>query len=99
MLDFFDRMGFLVQRGILSKNEIWQSFGIPVLGYFSFLVPYIQWLRTEERSPELYLYFEDLNEAVYLLNRKMNRRSARPLMDDDELDRFIEEEKKALADA
>ena len=99
VLDFFDRMGFLVQRGILSKNEIWQSFGTPVLGYFSFLVPYIQWLRTEERSPELYLYFEDLNEAVYRLNRKMNRRRARPLMDDDELDRFIEEEKKALADA
>jgi hypothetical protein len=99
VLNFFDRIGFLVQGGILSRNEIWQSFGISVQGYFSFLVPYIQWLRTEERSSELYLYFEDLNEAVYHLNRKMNRKRARPLMDEEELDRFIEEEKKALSDA
>ena len=97
VLNFFDRIGFWVQKGILSKKEIQQSFGTPILGYFSFLVPYIQWLRTEERSPELYLYFEDLNEIVHRLNRKMDRKRAHPLMEEEELNRFIEEEKSALS--
>jgi hypothetical protein len=61
-------------------------------------VPFIQWLRTEERDPELYLYFEDLNDTVYRLNYKMNRKQAHPLMEEEELQRFIEEEKAALSD-
>jgi len=98
VLNFFDRIGFLIQREILSKKEIWQSFGNPILGYFSFLFPYIQWLRTEERDPDLYVYFEDLNETVYRLNRKVSRKEARGLMEEEELNRFIGEEKAALAD-
>ena len=98
LLNFFDRLGFLVQKGILFREEVWQSFGIPILGYFSFLVPYIQWLRTEERDPELYLYFEDLNEAVFRLNRKIDRERAQPIMEEEELKQFIEEEKAALSD-
>jgi len=98
VLNFFDRLGFLVQKEILPRQETWQAFGTPILGYFSFLVPYIQWLRTEERDPELYLYFEDLNESVYRLNRKMDRKQAHPLMEEEELNRFIEEEKAALSD-
>jgi hypothetical protein len=98
LLSFFDRIGFLVQKGTLPRKEMWQSFGIPVLGYFSFLVPFIQWLRTEERDPELYLYFEDLNDAVYRLNSKMDRKQAHPLMEEEELQRFIEEEKAVLSD-
>ena len=98
VLNFFDRIGFLVQKEILPRQETWQTFGIPILGYFSFMVPYIQWLRTEERDPDLYLYFEDLNESVYRLNRKMNRKQAHPLMEEEELNRFIEEEKTALSD-
>lgn len=99
ILHFFDRLGFLVQKKILSRKEIWESFGIPIWGYFSLLVPYIQWLRTEERDSELYLYFEDLNEAIYRLNRKMDRKRANPLMEEEELNRFIEEEKTALFDS
>lgn len=98
LLGFFDRIGFLVQKGTLPRKEIWEYFGIPILGYFSFLVPFIQWLRTEERDHELYLYFEDLNDAVYRLNYKMNRKKAHPLMEEEELQRFIEEEKAALSD-
>jgi hypothetical protein len=97
LLGFFDRIGFLVQKGILPKKETWQSFGTPVLGYFSFLVPFIQWLRTEERDPELCLYFEDLNEAIFRLNYKMNRKEAHPLLEEEELKRFIEEERTALS--
>jgi hypothetical protein len=97
LLSFFDRLGFLVQRGTLPKKEMWQAFGTPVLGYFSFLVPFIQWLRTEERDPELYLYFEDLNESVYRLNRRMNRKKAHPLMEEEELNRFMEEERATLS--
>jgi hypothetical protein len=98
VLHFFDRIGFLIQREILSKPEIWQSFGGPVLGYFSFLFPYIQWLRSEERDPDLYVYFEDLNEMVYRLNRKASRKEAHALMEEEELNRFIEEEKGTLSD-
>jgi len=98
LLNFFDRLGFLIQKGTLPKKEMWQSFGTPILGYFSFLVPFIQWLRTEERDPDLFLYFEDLNDAVYRLNCKMDRKQARPLMEEEELGRFIEEEKTALSD-
>lgn len=98
VLNFFERIGFWVREGILSKKEIRQSFGTPILGYFSFLVPYIQWLRMEKRFPELYLYFEDLNEVVYRLNRKMGRRRAHPLMEEEELNLFIEEEKASLSD-
>jgi hypothetical protein len=97
LLAFFDRLGFLVQKGTLPKKEMWQAFGTPVLGYFSYLVPFIQWLRTEERDPELYLYFEDLNEAVYRLNRRMDRKKAHPLMEEEELNRFMEEERTALS--
>lgn len=97
VLHFFDRVGFLIQREILSKKEIWQSFGGPVLGYFSFSFPYIQWLRTEERDADLYVYFEDLNEMVYRLNRKGSRKEVHALMEDEELNRFIEEEKSALS--
>ena len=97
LLNFFDRMGFLVQKGTIPKKEMWQSFGTPILGYFSFLVPFIQWLRTEERDPELYLYFEDLNDAVYRLNYKMDRKQAHALMEEGELNRFMEEEKAALS--
>jgi hypothetical protein len=99
VLHFFDRLGFLVQTEVLAKKDIWPSFGIPIWGYFSLLVPFIQWLRTEERDSDLYVYFEDLNEAVYRLNRKINRKRANPLMDDEELNRFIEEEKVSLMDA
>ena len=99
LLNFFDRIGLLVQQKILPKKEVWQSFGTPILGYFSFLVPYIQWLRTEERDADLFLYFEDLNEAVYRLNRRMDRKRAQPLMEEEELKQFIEEEKAALSDA
>jgi hypothetical protein len=96
VLHFFDRLGFLVQKEILSKKEIWESFGIPIWGYFSLLVPFIQWLRTEERDSDLYVYFEDLNEAVYRLNRKMDRKRANPLMEEGDLNRFLEEEKLSL---
>ncbi|MBA4392040.1 MAG: hypothetical protein C0407_00640 [Desulfobacca sp.] len=95
VLHFFDRLGFLAQNKILSKKEIWQSFGMPIWGYFSLLVPFIQWLRTEERDSDLYVYFEDLNDAVYRLNRKRTN----PLMDEEELKRFIEEEKTTLSDS
>jgi hypothetical protein len=97
LLGFFDRIGFLVQKGILPKKELWQSFGTPIQGYFSFLVPFIQWLRTEERDPELYVYFEDLNDAIFRLNCKMDRKQTHPLMEEEELNRFIEEEKSALS--
>ena len=97
LLNFFDRVGLLVQRGILPQKEMWQSFGTPILGYFSFLVPFIQWLRTEERDPDIYLYFEDLNDAVYRQNYKLDRKKARPLMEGEELSRFMEEEKAALS--
>jgi hypothetical protein len=99
ILHFFDRLGSLVQRDILSKKEIWPSFGVPIWGYFSLLVPFIHWLRTEERDPELYIYFEDLSEAVYRLNRKIDRKRTNPLMDEEELKRFIEEEKSVLMDS
>jgi 4-amino-4-deoxy-L-arabinose transferase-like glycosyltransferase len=97
LLAFFDRLGFLTQKGILPQKELWQFFGTAILGYFSFLVPFIQWLRMEERDPELYLYFEDLNDAVYRQNYKINRRQAHPLMEEEELNQFIEEEKAALS--
>lgn len=99
VLYFFDRLGFLVQKKILSREQIWQSFGIPVWGYFNLLLPYIQWLRTEERDSDLHVYFENLNEAVYRLNRKMDRKRAKPFMVEEELDRFIEEEKATLSDS
>jgi hypothetical protein len=99
VLHFFDRLGFLVQNDILSKKEMWSSFGLPIWGYFSLLVPFIHWLRTEERDPELYVYFEDLNEAVYRLNRNINRKRANPLMEEGDLNRFIEEEKVSLMDS
>jgi hypothetical protein len=99
ILHFFDRLGSLIQRDILSKKEIWPSFGVPIWGYFSLLVPFIHWLRTEERDPELYIYFEDLSEAVYRLNRKIDRKRTNPLMDEEELKRFIEEEKSVLMDS
>jgi hypothetical protein len=98
LLGFFDRLGFLVQRGTLPKKEMWQSFGTPIQGYFSFLVPFIQWLRTEERDPDQYLYFEDLNDSIYRLNYKMDHKQAHPLMEEEELKRFIEEEKGVLSD-
>ncbi len=97
LLGFFDRIGFLVQKGILPRREIWQVFETTIHGYFSFLVPFIQWLRTEERAPELYQYFEDLNDVVFRLNRKIDRKRAHPLMEEEELNRFIEEEKSALS--
>jgi hypothetical protein len=97
LLAFFDRLGFLVQKGTLPRKELWQAFGTPILGYFSFLVPFIQWLRTEERDAELYLYFEDLNDTVFRLNSKMDRKQAHPLMEEEELKRFMEEEKTALS--
>jgi hypothetical protein len=97
LLGFFDRIGFLVRKGILPKKETWLSFGTPIQGYFSFLVPFIQWLRTEERDPELYMYFEDLNEAIFRLNYKMDRKQVHPLLEEEELTRFIEEEKSALS--
>jgi hypothetical protein len=99
ILHFFDRIGLLVQREILAKKEIWPAFGLPIWGYFSLLVPFIQWLRTEERDPDLYIYFEDLNEDVFRLNRKSNRKRSTPLMDEEELNRFIEEEKLSLAES
>jgi hypothetical protein len=98
ILHFFDRLGSLVQRGLLPQKEIWPSFGIPVWGYFSLLVPFIQWLRTEERDPDLYICFEELNEAAARLNKKIDRKRANPLMAEEELERFIEEEKSALID-
>jgi hypothetical protein len=98
VLDFFDRIGFLVDKKILPRKEVWESFALPIQGYFSFAVPYIQWLRTEERASELYLFFEDLNEAVFRFNRRISRKEAHPLMEEDELKRFIEEEKTALLD-
>jgi hypothetical protein len=97
LLSFFDRIGFLVHKGILPTQEMWQVFETPVHGYFSFLVPFIQWLRTEERNPELYMFFEDLNEAVFRQNRRLERKRARPLMEEEELNQFIEDEKSALS--
>lgn len=96
ILHFFDRIGFLVQQGILAEKEIYQTFGLPILGYFSFLGPYIQWLRTEERDPEIHLYFEDLNESFFRFSRKRDRKRAQPLLEEEELNQFIEEEKAAL---
>ncbi|MEW6185345.1 MAG: hypothetical protein AB1585_06355 [Thermodesulfobacteriota bacterium] len=98
VLNFFERLGFLVQQGTLPRKEVWQSFGPPISGYFSFLVPFIQWLRMEERTPELFWYFEELNDVVYRLNGKANRKKTRPLMEEEELVRFIEEEKTALTE-
>lgn len=96
VLHFFDRIGFLTQQRILSEKEIYQTFGLPILGYFSFLGPYIQWLRTEERDPELHLYFEELNESFFRFNRKRDRKRTHPLLEEEELNLFIEEEKAAL---
>jgi hypothetical protein len=98
VLNFFDRLGFLLQNGTLPRKEVWQSFGPSISGYFSFLVPFIQWLRTEERTPELFWYFEELNDIVFRWNGKVNRKKARPLLEEEELVRFIEEEKTVLAD-
>jgi hypothetical protein len=97
ILDFFDRIGFLMHRKILSLEALWPYFGYPIRGYFSLLYPHIQWLRTEERNAHLYVYFEDLNLAMVRLHRKFLGRKARPLMEEEELKRFIEEEKTALA--
>ena len=96
ILSFFERLGLLVRKDILPDVEIWQNFGIPIMGYFSLLVPYIQWLRTEERNSDLYSYFEDLNDVIYRLNRKVHRKQAQPLMSDEELEHFISEEKTFL---
>jgi hypothetical protein len=96
ILDFFDRIGFLMHRKILSRKALWPYFGDAIRGYFSFLYPYIEWLRNEERNPHLYGFFEDLNTAMVRLNRKVLRRKPRPLMEAEELERFIEEEKTIL---
>jgi hypothetical protein len=96
-LDFFDRIGFLMHRKILSRKALWPYFGYPILGYFSLLYPYIEWLRTEERNRHHYAFFEDLNTAMVRMKRKVSGRKARPLMDAEELKRFIEEEKTTLS--
>jgi hypothetical protein len=96
ILDFFDRIGFLVNEKILTSRSLWPYFGRPIQGHFTFLYSHIQWLRTREKEPELYSYFEDLNEAIYRLNRKAYRKKARLLMEEEELNQFIEEERTAL---
>ncbi|HMK64364.1 MAG TPA: hypothetical protein VK564_01135 [Thermodesulfobacteriota bacterium] len=98
ILDFFDRLGFLMDQKILSRKVIWPYFGYFVMGYFSFLYPYIDWLRTEERNRHHYSFFEELNTAMVRMNRKVSGRKPRPLMIEEELKRFIEEEKTALRD-
>jgi hypothetical protein len=96
ILDFFDRIGFLMHEKILSSRALWPYFGRPIQGYFTFLYPHIQWLRTQGKEPDFYDYFEELNEAIYRLNRKAYRKKARLLMEEEELKRFIEEEKRTL---
>jgi hypothetical protein len=98
ILDFFDRLGFLMDQKILSRKVLWPYFGYSVMGYFSFLFPYIDWLRTESRNRHHYSFFEELNTAMVRMNRKASGRKLRPLMIEEELKRFIEEEKTALID-
>jgi hypothetical protein len=72
ILDLFEDLGFLIERGVLDAEHVWTAFGEPILVYHRSLRAEIAKFR--QQSPTVWVYLEGLNRRMDELEHKYTRR-------------------------
>jgi hypothetical protein len=90
ILDFFEDIGFLTKKKVLSVELVWSTYCYWILRYYLLLQEYIGWLRKRDDDTTYYRDFEHL----YRENLKMeeNRRGRKIEITPQQLQGFIDEE-------
>ena len=87
VLGFFEEMGFMLKKGVVDKDFIWETYSYFIEHYWSMLESNIKEFRLSTRDNSWFKNFESLRDSV----RKYSEKKRCPSSDktEEEIERFI----------
>jgi hypothetical protein len=91
VLNFFELMGLLVRAESIDERLVQEMFSFRLVRYWELCKPAVQRAREEDRSPDLWVNFEDLANRMIALAKEDGAMEAESFTKT-QLRRFVEEE-------
>jgi hypothetical protein len=91
VLNFFELMGLLVRAESIDERLVQEMFSFRLVRYWELCKPAVQRAREEDRSPDLWVNFEDLANRMIALTKEDGGMEAEGFTKT-QLRRFVEEE-------
>ena len=90
VLGFFEDMGMLVEKGVISKEFVWEGYSYYIEPYWSMMEKKIKEFREREKDTSWFEHFENLRDAM----RKFSKKKGAPLgpLEKKDMQRFIKGE-------
>lgn len=87
VLGFFEEMGILVGKGVISREFAWEGYSYYIEPYWAMMEKKIREFREQENDESWFEHFEKLRDAMEKYSKKKKARSG--LLKEKDIERFI----------